>query len=160
MSIAAAAAWPAFPPRTARCCGKRRVENQHRQRAVAAVLEDGKIFLSGGYNAGSLLLQLEDQGGKLAPKMVWKLGRGSLRRDPADAHFPRRPHIRHAAQRAIRLPGPGRQGRLGQPAGGFLWKVSLPAGGRPVFCDERGRQTQFDGRLHGALQSSWRRRKC
>lgn len=38
------------------------------------VLEGGKIFLSGGYGAGSLLLQLEDQGGKLVPKTVWKLG--------------------------------------------------------------------------------------
>lgn len=38
------------------------------------ILEGGKIFLSGGYNAGSLLLQLEEQGGKLAPKTVWKLG--------------------------------------------------------------------------------------
>jgi outer membrane protein assembly factor BamB len=38
------------------------------------VLDGGKIFLSGGYNAGSLLLQLENQGGKLAPKTVWKLG--------------------------------------------------------------------------------------
>jgi outer membrane protein assembly factor BamB len=37
------------------------------------VLEGGKIFLSGGYGAGSLLLQLEDQAGKLAPKTLWKL---------------------------------------------------------------------------------------
>jgi outer membrane protein assembly factor BamB len=38
------------------------------------VLEGGKIFLSGGYNAGSLLLQLDDQGGTLVPQTVWKLG--------------------------------------------------------------------------------------
>jgi outer membrane protein assembly factor BamB len=38
------------------------------------VLDGGTIFLSGGYNAGSLLLQLEEQGGKLVPKTVWKLG--------------------------------------------------------------------------------------
>jgi len=38
------------------------------------VLEGGKILLSGGYNAGSLLLQLEDQGGRLVPKTLWKLG--------------------------------------------------------------------------------------
>jgi outer membrane protein assembly factor BamB len=37
------------------------------------VLEDGKIFLSGGYNAGSMLLQLRDEGGKLVPETVWKL---------------------------------------------------------------------------------------
>jgi outer membrane protein assembly factor BamB len=38
------------------------------------VLEGGRIFLAGGYNAGSLLLQLQDQGGKLVPQTVWKLG--------------------------------------------------------------------------------------
>ncbi|MGA2176550.1 MAG: PQQ-binding-like beta-propeller repeat protein [Verrucomicrobiota bacterium] len=37
------------------------------------VLDGGKIFLAGGYNAGSLLLQLRDQGGKLVPETVWKL---------------------------------------------------------------------------------------
>jgi len=38
------------------------------------VLEGGKIFLSGGYNAGSQMLQLEEQGGKIVPKTLWKLG--------------------------------------------------------------------------------------
>ncbi len=37
------------------------------------VLEGGKVFLSGGYGAGSLLLQLEDQGDKVVPRTVWKL---------------------------------------------------------------------------------------
>jgi outer membrane protein assembly factor BamB len=37
------------------------------------VVGDGKIFLSGGYGAGSMLLQLQDQGGKLVPNIVWKL---------------------------------------------------------------------------------------
>ncbi len=37
------------------------------------VLDGGRIFLAGGYNAGSLLLQLQDQGGKLVPQTVWKL---------------------------------------------------------------------------------------
>jgi outer membrane protein assembly factor BamB len=37
------------------------------------VLEGGKIFLSGGYNAGSMLLQLREQDGKLRPETVWKL---------------------------------------------------------------------------------------
>jgi outer membrane protein assembly factor BamB len=37
------------------------------------VLEGGKIFLSGGYGAGSMLLQLHDQDGKLVPEMVWRL---------------------------------------------------------------------------------------
>jgi len=37
------------------------------------VLDGGKILLAGGYNSGSLLLQLKDQGGKLAPETVWKL---------------------------------------------------------------------------------------
>ncbi len=37
------------------------------------ILEDGKILLSGGYNAGSLLLQLREKGGQLVPETVWKL---------------------------------------------------------------------------------------
>ncbi len=37
------------------------------------VLDGGKILLAGGYDAGSLLLQLHDQAGKLVPETVWKL---------------------------------------------------------------------------------------
>jgi outer membrane protein assembly factor BamB len=37
------------------------------------VLDGGRIFLAGGYNAGSLLLQLREQGGQLVPETVWKL---------------------------------------------------------------------------------------
>jgi outer membrane protein assembly factor BamB len=36
-------------------------------------LSDGKIFLTGGYGAGSLMLQLEEQDGKLTPKPLFKL---------------------------------------------------------------------------------------
>lgn len=36
-------------------------------------LPDGRIFLTGGYGAGSLMLQLEDRDGKLAPKTLAKL---------------------------------------------------------------------------------------
>jgi len=36
-------------------------------------LPDGRIFLSGGYNAGSLMLQLADAGGKLAAKPAFRL---------------------------------------------------------------------------------------
>ena len=36
-------------------------------------LPDGKIFLTGGYGAGSLILQLEEQDGKLTPKTLLKL---------------------------------------------------------------------------------------
>jgi outer membrane protein assembly factor BamB len=37
------------------------------------ILDGGKILLAGGYNAGSLLLQLRDRGGQLVPETVWKL---------------------------------------------------------------------------------------
>ena len=37
------------------------------------VLEDGKIFLSGGYNAGAMMLQLRDKSGKLTPHVLFKL---------------------------------------------------------------------------------------
>ena len=37
-------------------------------------LADGRIFFSGGYNAGSLMLQLSDNAGKLSAKTVFKVG--------------------------------------------------------------------------------------
>jgi outer membrane protein assembly factor BamB len=37
------------------------------------VLDGGKIFLSGGYNAGSLMLQLKEENGQFAPQTVFKL---------------------------------------------------------------------------------------
>ena len=36
-------------------------------------LGDGRIFFSGGYRAGSLMLQLSQEGGKLVPKTVFKV---------------------------------------------------------------------------------------
>ncbi len=36
-------------------------------------LPEGRIFLTGGYGAGSLMLQLEDKEGKLIPKTLFKL---------------------------------------------------------------------------------------
>jgi outer membrane protein assembly factor BamB len=36
-------------------------------------LPEGRIFFTGGYNAGSLMLQLQDENGKLAPKTLFKL---------------------------------------------------------------------------------------
>ncbi|MBV8879943.1 MAG: PQQ-binding-like beta-propeller repeat protein, partial [Planctomycetaceae bacterium] len=36
-------------------------------------LEDGYIFMTAGYKAGSSLLQLTDSGGKLEAKVVWKM---------------------------------------------------------------------------------------
>lgn len=37
------------------------------------ILEDGRIFLSGGYDAGSLMLQLTGEGGKITPKTAFRL---------------------------------------------------------------------------------------
>jgi outer membrane protein assembly factor BamB len=37
------------------------------------VLDDGRLFLSGGYNAGSLMLQLKAQGGQLVPQTAFRL---------------------------------------------------------------------------------------
>ncbi len=39
---------------------------------------DGKIFLSGGYNAGSLMLQLQQEGGKLAVSSLFRLKPGDF----------------------------------------------------------------------------------
>ena len=37
------------------------------------VLDQGRIFLAGGYNAGSMLVQLLDQNGRLVPQILWRL---------------------------------------------------------------------------------------
>lgn len=37
-------------------------------------MENGKVFLSGGYNAGSLMLQLRQEGPKISTKTLFKLG--------------------------------------------------------------------------------------
>jgi len=37
------------------------------------ILDDGRIFLSGGYNAGSLMLQLKDEGGKITAQTLYRL---------------------------------------------------------------------------------------
>ena len=37
------------------------------------ILSDGRIFLSGGYNAGSLMLQLKKEGDRIVPKTLFKL---------------------------------------------------------------------------------------
>ncbi len=37
------------------------------------VLENGRIFLSGGYNAGALMLQLAEEGGKIVPRTAFRL---------------------------------------------------------------------------------------
>jgi len=37
------------------------------------VLDGSRIFLSGGYNAGSLVLQLKEDGGKLVPQTLFRL---------------------------------------------------------------------------------------
>ena len=40
------------------------------------ILSDGRIFLTGGYNAGSLMLQLRKEGERLVPRTVFKLEPG------------------------------------------------------------------------------------
>ena len=42
--------------------------------ATPIALSDGRIFFSGGYNAGSLMLQLAEAGGKFAAKTLFKVG--------------------------------------------------------------------------------------
>ncbi len=37
------------------------------------VLEEGRLFLSGGYNAGSLMLELREEAGKIVPHPVFRL---------------------------------------------------------------------------------------
>jgi len=42
------------------------------------ILSDGRIFLTGGYNAGSLMLQLRKEGGHLVPRTLFKLDPGTF----------------------------------------------------------------------------------
>jgi outer membrane protein assembly factor BamB len=37
------------------------------------ILPDGKIFLSGGYDAGAMMLQLQEQDGRIVPKTLYRL---------------------------------------------------------------------------------------
>jgi len=38
------------------------------------ILSEGRIFLTGGYNAGSLMLQLHKEGGRFVPQTLFRLG--------------------------------------------------------------------------------------
>ena len=56
------------------------------------ILPDGKLFLSGGYNSGAMILQLQEQGGKIVAKTLHKLGAavfGSTQHTPIlyDSHL-------------------------------------------------------------------------
>lgn len=56
------------------------------------VLDEGRIFLSGGYNAGCLMLQLAEEGGRITPKTLFRLDAkvfGSTQHTPIyfDKHF-------------------------------------------------------------------------
>ena len=42
--------------------------------ASPLVMGDGLIFLSGGYNSGSMMLKLSEQGDKIVPEVLYKLG--------------------------------------------------------------------------------------
>jgi len=37
------------------------------------IIDDGRMFLSGGYNSGSMMLQLENKAGKLIPELLFRL---------------------------------------------------------------------------------------
>ena len=116
------------------------------------VLDGGRILLSGGYDAGSMLLQLRDQDGKLVPETVWRLGPKVF---GATQHTP----ILHDGlvygtrpERPIRLPGSGRQNSLGQPGGRSLRSGSISLCQRSFLRDERFGQTESCGSLAVALQ--------
>ena len=56
------------------------------------ILSDGRIFLTGGYDAGSLMLQLRKEGDRLVPRTLFKLGPGIFGATqhtpvPRDNHF-------------------------------------------------------------------------
>ena len=71
------------------------------------ILPEGRIFLSGGYNSGAMMLQLEEQGGKIVGQDAAQARPGRVRLDAADADLLRRPSVRRPREgQAVGLPRP------------------------------------------------------
>ena len=96
------------------------------------ILSDGRIFLSGGYNAGSLMLQASQ--GRRPPRAADPLqaGAGSLRRHAAHADSFGQPSLRRAGRRQVRLPDPGGKAGLDQRLRPAIWLGLLHPGRRPA----------------------------
>ncbi len=104
------------------------------------ILPGGKIFLSGGYNAGAMMLQLEEHGGKIAAKTLRQIAPaafGSTQHTPifCDGHLY---GVREKRQ-AIGLPRRRRPRRLEQRIAAPLRHRAVPGRRRFDFRDERHR---------------------
>ena len=109
------------------------------------VLGDGRVFLTGGYNAGSLMLKIERQGDRLAARTLFRLAAAAVQFRAADADLLRRLPLRRAAEgRAAGLPRRGREGALAQRAS-QVRLGAVPDCRRLDLRDERRRHA-VDGR--------------
>ena len=123
------------------------------------ILSDGRIFLTGGYNAGSLMLQLRKEGERFVPRTLFKL-------EPevfgATQHTPvllRQPSLRRAGGRQVRLPDPRGKAGLDQRLRPAIWPRLLHPGRWPLLRHERLRPAAPD-RGDAEKYSCWRRRRC
>ena len=74
MCIAAKAAWRGLRPIRANCSGIRPIGRSARLPVPRpVVVGDGRIFFSGGYGAGSLMLQLSQEQGRIVPHTEFRL---------------------------------------------------------------------------------------
>ena len=81
------------------------------------VIGDGRIFFSGGYNAAAMMLQLQQQGGRIVPRIVFTADGQAVRLRAADAGPLEGPPLRRAAERQeAGLPGPRRKRGVEQRA--------------------------------------------
>ena len=108
------------------------------------ILSDGRIFLTGGYNAGSLMLQLRKEGDRLVPQTLFKLEPevfGATQHTPDSLG---RPSLWRARRRQIRLPDPGGQAGLDQRFRPAIRPGFLHPGRRPPLRHERQRPVAPD----------------
>ena len=102
------------------------------------ILPGGRIFLSGGYNAGAMMLQLEEHGGKIAAKTLQKIAPaafGSTQHTPIffDGHLY---GVREKDKQLVCLDA-GRPRRLEQRIAAPLRHRPVPGRRRPDLRDER-----------------------
>jgi hypothetical protein len=106
------------------------------------LLSPDRVFLTGGYNAGSMMLQIHNQDGPILPRTLFRLDPKSLRRHPAHTHPLQRPFLRRPSRRRIRLPRPRGKNPLVQRPQPTLRPRPVPHRQRPDLRPQRFRFAQ------------------
>jgi outer membrane protein assembly factor BamB len=108
------------------------------------VLDGGRVFFSGGYNAGSLMMQVEAGGREIHNPKTFQTRAGGLRRNPAHTYSVREPHLWSKTGRQVRVPQSRRKDGLGERLGTAVRPRGLHACGRSDPRDERLRPSEDD----------------